>query len=89
MDANNGKDSTLETNLTANQNSDTGLNSNMDNPIHNLIASLRVLPSAQQAFDASPLALNQNGAVFMEILAGLQTSIRGMDSRKSTSIRDA
>ncbi|KAJ9102526.1 hypothetical protein QFC21_002927 [Naganishia friedmannii] len=81
MDGSNGTAPTLEANTTANQNSESDLSSSMDNPIHNLIASLRVLPSAQQAFDTSSLALNQNGAVFMEILAGLQTSIRGMDSQ--------
>ncbi|KAJ9121723.1 hypothetical protein QFC22_002344 [Naganishia vaughanmartiniae] len=80
MDGNNGTASPLQANTTAHQNPDSDLNSSADNPIHNLIASLRVLPSAQQAFDTSSLALNQNGAVFMEILAGLQTSIRGMDS---------
>lgn len=83
MDGDNGTMPTAQTDTIANQNSEVDHNSSVDNPIQNLIASLRVLPSAQQAFDTSYLALNQNGAVFMEILAGLQTSIRGMDSRKS------
>ncbi|KAJ9096598.1 hypothetical protein QFC19_007131, partial [Naganishia cerealis] len=80
MDPHDGTALKLEDDTSATQTLNSDLSSSMENPINNLIASLRVLPSAQQAFDTSPVVLNQNGAVFMEILAGLQTSIRGMES---------
>jgi hypothetical protein len=54
---------------------------NAPNPISNLLSSLAVLPSAEQAFSTDPMALSQNGAAFLGILADLQNNIKSIDRR--------
>lgn len=55
------------------------LNLDVPNPIRDLLSSLEVLPSAEQAFGTDPTALSQNGSAFVGILADLQNSIKSID----------
>lgn len=54
---------------------------NAPNPISNLLSSLAILPSAEQAFSTDPMALSQNGSAFLGILADLQNNIKSIDQR--------
>jgi hypothetical protein len=58
------------------------LDSDAPNPISNLLASLEVLPSAEQAFGTDPMALSQNGAAFLGILSDIQNNIKSIDRRR-------
>lgn len=58
------------------------LDSNAPNPISNLLSSLEVLPSAEQAFGTDPMALSQNGAAFLGILSDIQNNIKSIDRRR-------
>jgi hypothetical protein len=71
--------------MSANQNSkventDVNLNSTAVNPINDLLSSLAVLPSAEQAFNLDPSVLSQNGSAFLGILADLQSNIKNIDN---------
>lgn len=63
------------------ENSDVKLDAKAGNPINDLLSSLAVLPSAEQAFNLDPTALSQNGSAFLGILAELQSSIKSIDNR--------
>lgn len=65
---------------------DDQLDPKVDNPISNLLSSLAVLPSAEQAFNLDPTVLSQNGSAFLGILADLQSNIKSID--KCMSSRD-
>jgi hypothetical protein len=62
------------------ENSNANMNSAVVNPINDLLSSLAVLPSAEQAFNLDPSALSQNGSAFLGILADLQSNIKNIDN---------